>query len=447
LSLGPKPTDIEPALASSYKMVSPTDYTFTLRSGVTFHNGDPLTADDVVFSLERIVNPKQNSPYQTLYDFKSVTAPNATTVEIKLNHPQASLLSLLAQPWSGGIVDKKWMESESADALKTQENGTGPYKLESYQVGSVIKTVRFANYWDKPKPYINEVDYRDIPDESTLVQALKSGSVDMGQVTLPTNYTAVKSAGLQVGPTYPTATEWIAVNTLAGPMADLRVRQAVSLAIDRQQIMKIVGGDSGVLASIVPPGDPMGCTMSESSPYYKRDVAKAKSLLAEAGKSNLTLTVEVQSEADGAQATRALQLMKQQLSQAGITLNIQPIPFTNLVNDLTAGKWHSDMLELTSVLNADASQYLALWFAKGAASTKVNDPKLWDMMSTAVQETGGTSARKADYQNICNYVAQNVYQLNPFASAGRWDVWNSKVHGFTSDVTNTRLFLKDAWLG
>jgi len=105
------------------------------------------------------------------------------------------------------------------------------------------------------------------------------------------------------------------------------------------------------------------------------------------------------------------------------------------------------MLTLTSALNADASQYLALWFSKGAPSTKVNSPQLWDMMSSALQETKGSAARKADYQSICNYIAQNVYQIVPFASPSYWDVWSPKLHNFDADVTQTRLYLKNAWLG
>src|SRR5215469_98056 len=158
LSLGQQPGQLVPALATKWREISPTDYVFTLRQGVKFHNGDTMTPADVVYSLDRIVDPAQNSPYQTLYSFKSVTATGPDTVEIKLASPQASLLGLLAQPWSGGIVDKAWMESKSKDDLKTQENGTGPFKLTSYQIGSVIQTVRFAGYWDSPKPYLAAVN-------------------------------------------------------------------------------------------------------------------------------------------------------------------------------------------------------------------------------------------------------------------------------------------------
>ena len=444
LSLGQN-GQLEPALATSWKEVSPLEYTFTLRKDVKFHNGDVLNAADVVYSLERIVNPKQDSPYETLYELKSVTATGPDSVDIKLTAPQPSLLSLLAQPWSGGIVDKAWVATKSRNDLMTQENGTGPFKLVSYQPGSGITTARFAQYWDQPEPYLDTVVYRVIPDESTLVQALESGSIQMAQVSLPSDMQTLKGRGLDVGPSYQIGTEWMALNTLTGPLANLKVREAVSLGINREQLIQIASQGTGVLASTIPPADPNGCRMSSSSPYYAYNPTEAKQLLAASGQKNVTLTLQIQSGAT--EALQTVQLMKQQLSAIGVTLNIDVVPFNTLVNNLESGSWASDMLTLTSALNADASQYLALWFAKGSPSTKVNSPQLWDMMNSALQETKGADARKADYQNICNTIAQNVYQIVPFASPAYWDVWSSKLHNFDADVTQTRLYLKNAWLG
>ena len=444
LSLGQN-GQLEPALATSWKEVSPLEYTFTLRKNVKFHNGDVLNAADVVYSLERIVNPKQDSPYETLYELKSVTATSPDSVEIKLTAPQPSLLSLLAQPWSGGIVDQAWMETKSRNDLMTEENGTGPFKLVSYQPGAQISTARFAQYWDAPEPYLDAVDYRVIPDESTLVQALQSGSVDMGQVSLPSDMQTLKGRGLDVGPSYQIGTEWMALNTLTGPLANLKVREALSLGLNREQLIQIASQGTGVLASTIPPADPNGCQMSSSSPNYSYNPTEAKQLLAESGQKNVTLSLQIQSGAT--ESLQTVQLMKQQLSAIGITLNINVVPFNTLVNNLESGNWGSDMLTLTSALNADASQYLALWFAKGSPSTKVDSPQLWSMMNSALQETKGTAARKADYQNICNYIAQNVDQIVPFASPAYWDVWSPKLHNFDADVTQTRLYLKNAWLG
>lgn len=446
LSLSADGKTLKPGLATSWKETSPTEYVFTLRKGVQFHNGDELTPEDVVYSIERVLDPATASPYTNLYSIASVKAQGDDQVVIDLKSPQASLLRLLAQPWSSGIFDEAWMKTKTVNDLKTQENGTGPYKLVSYQEGSVIKTARFDKYWDAPKPYIDEVDYRVIPDESTLVQALTSGTVDMGQIDLPTDVAKVTGAGLSVGKAGDIGTVWMAMDTLNGPLANIDVRRAVNLAIDRKKINTIVALGKGTpYAGVVPPGDPLGCTMSASSPDYTYSPSQAKKLVAQSGESDIAISIKIQSDATA--SIQAAQLMKQELAAVGITLNIDVVPFSSLVSNILSTDWGSDMVALTSTLNADPSQYVALWFAKGSPTTHVNDPKLWSMMDAAQAETGSADKRKQDYQGICNYVAQQAYMVTPYAAPYYYDVWNSKkVEGFVSDVTQTRLLLKDAWL-
>lgn len=445
LSLSADGSEIKPGLASAYEKISDTEYLFTLREGITFHNGEPVTPQDVVYSLERVVNPDVHSPYASLYSLKSVVAEGENQVRITLAAPQASLLRLLAQPWSSGIVNKAWTESTPANVRKTQENGTGPYKLASYAEGSMIKTVAFEGYWDAPKPYIKEVNYRVIADESTLVQALKSKSVDAGQIKLPNNVETVKTSGLTVGDAAATGVQWMAMNTLTGPFTDVNVRRAFSLALDRTKIQQIATLGTGINAGIVPPGDPLGCTMDGSTPYYERSVAKAKDLLKDAEAENVTVNFKIAS--NSTVAIKAAQLMKEQVAEAGITLNIQTVAYEDMVSSVLSKDWGADMVTLTSALNADASQYVALWFTQGSATSKVNDPQLTTLMNAAKASAGSDEDRKKDYQAICDYVADNAYMVTPYAAPTVHDVWNpAKLEGYQTDVTGTRLFLKEAWI-
>jgi len=445
LSLSADGTELEPGLATEWEQVSETEYTFTLREGVTFHDGSAMTADDVVFSLQRVVDPATSSPYANLYSIDTVSANDAGQVVVTLTRPQASLLRLLAQPWSSAIVSEAWFTSKTPAEIKTQENGTGAFALESYQEGALISTVGYDGYWNAPLPYLDQVDYRLIPDESTLVQALTSGSVDMAQVQLPNNLKTLENAGIEVGDSTATGTQWMGVNTLSGPMSDINVRRAFSLALDREKIINVVTLGTGGYGGLIPSGDPLGCTMDADSPYYEHSVDKAKELLEESGLSDVTVSFKVGSNA--ATAIKAAQLMKEQVAEAGITLDIQVVPFETLVPTLLSEDWGADMIGLTSALNADPSQYAALWFAEGSTATKVDDQELWDLMETAQSENGTAEERKADYQEICDYVADNAYMFNGYAAPTTYDAWNSKVKNFTADVTNTRLFLKEAWLG
>ncbi|TYC18492.1 ABC transporter substrate-binding protein [Actinomadura syzygii] len=442
LALDTDTTTLKPAVAESWKQVSPTEYEFTLRKGVTFHDGTPVKATDVVFSLKRIVDPKTHSPYVSLYTFKDVKAVGEDKVTITLKEPQASLLHLLAQPWSAGIVSEQWTKSKSENERKTQENGTGPYKLAAYQEGSLIKTVKFAGYWDKPKPGFDAIDYRLIPDESTRVQALQSGSVDMTQVKLPKNVEALKRRGINVGPTHNVGSYWLGMNAAQGPLANEKVRKAISVGIDRQQLIKIGSQGVGELAGIVPPADPLGAAATADFPNYTYNQAEAKKLLAESGAKDVKLTVALQSEIPEILPTA--QLMKQQLSEIGIELEIKQLPFGQLVGNLLSGKWNADMIQLTAALNADASQYLALWFAKGIPSTKIDDPKLWQMMSDAVTKAKDDAERKRMYAEINRYVAERVYMVVPYAAPIAYDVWGPKLKKFEADPSGTRIFLKNS---
>lgn len=444
LSLGEDGQSVEPGLATKWKQTGDLTWVFTLRDGVKFHDGSALTADDVVFSLKRIVNPDQHSPYISLYNFKSVTASADNKVTIELGAPQASLLHLLAQPWSAGIVSKAWVEKTDPDAQKTRENGTGPFMLKEFREGSLISTVRFDDYWDKGKPYLDGVDYRLMVDESTRISAFTSGTVDMMQAGVPKNAESVKAKGFNVGPAY-NLTYWVGLNLTDGPLTNPKVRQAISVGLDREQLIEIGSQGVGELAYTVPPADPLGAPATEDTPNYKYDPDQAKQLLDESGESDITLKLILQ--ADNQTVLPTAQLMAEQLGKIGIKVDVVPTPFSTLVSNLLSGKWDADMIVLDAALNADASQYLALWFDKDSAATKVDDPKLWQMMDDAISTDGGDEDRKARYQEIGDYIAENVYQIVPYASPSAYDLWSQKVHDFNADASGTRIFLKNAWMG
>jgi len=444
LSLGEDGETLEPAIATRWKQVSPKEYRFTLRDGVTFHNGDEVTPEDVVYSLQRIVDPDQHSPYASLYRFDSIEASGDNLVTIKLSKPQSSLLHLLAQPWSAGIVDKEWMEASDPDALKTQENGTGPFRLEEFREGALISTVRYDDYWDGELPYLDGVEYRLMADESTRVQALNSGAVDMIQVGVPKNAEALESRGQEVGPNY-NLSYWVGLDVSQGPLANEKVRQAISMGIDRQQLIDIGAQGAGELSFTIPPADPLGTAATEDTPNYRYDPEAAKALLEESGETDISLKLLLQAE--NPEALPTAQLMSEQLKEIGIDLEVQQIPFSTLVSNLLSGNWGGDMIVLKAALNADASQYLALWFAKGIPSTKVDDEKLWSMMDAAISTDGGSEVRRELYQEISDYIAEKAYQIVPYASPSAIEAWSPTLYGYQADATGTRRFLKNAWMG
>ncbi|WP_235735358.1 ABC transporter substrate-binding protein [Nocardioides alcanivorans] len=440
LRLGEDGRTVEPALASDWEMKSPTVYEFQLREGVTFHDGSELTAADVVFSLERVIDPDQNSPYRSLYRIKSVTAPAEDRVVIELSRPQASLPRLLAQPWSGGIVNQKWVESVSEDEIKTQANGTGPYRLDQFKEGSTISTSAFEDYWDGA-PEIKTVEYRVMPDESTRVQALRSGAIHMTQIRLTKNKQELEKSGYEMGESYFVGSYWLALNMKEGPLSDERVRRAVSLGVDRNQLIEIGSQGSGVPSGAVPPGDPFGSDTPDDMPYYEHDVEEAKRLLAEAGAKNVKLTLAIRSDSPEKIATA--QLVKEQLAEIGVKVEIRQVEWSRLVSSILSGDWNADMVQLTAALNADPSQYLDLWFAEGGAATKVDDEALWQMMDEAVEGDLSDEERTDAYAAINHYIAEQAYILVPYASVQVWETWTPGLD-FKAEPSNTRLLLHKA---
>ncbi|GAA2405090.1 ABC transporter substrate-binding protein [Actinomadura vinacea] len=444
LELAPDGITLKPALATSWKRTSPTSYEFTLREGTRFHDGRPVKASDVVFSLKRYVDPATKSPYRALFKIKDVTASGDDKVVVTLQEPQSSLLNLLAQPWSGGIVSEQWVKSRTPNQRKIQENGTGPFRLAEFREGAFMKTVRFDGYWDQPKPYIDEVRYQVIPEEVTRVRALQSTTVDATQINIPKVTETLEKGGFEVGEPFKTGVYWLGLNTLQGPLANEKVRQAISLGIDRKQLISVGAQGSGVPSGIIPPGDPVLGGASGALPFGEYDPGRAKRLLAESGAGPVKLKMVVRSNRPDKLATA--QLITEQLSRIGVRVQITQLPFEQLVSNLLSGNWNADMVQMTSVLNADVSQYLSLWFEKTGKTTKVNDPELWRRMDDAVRNAETVEDRRRAYGDINRYVAERVYMLVPYASPVNYDAWSTRLAGFKSDATGTRRFLKDAWI-
>ncbi|MER5515411.1 ABC transporter substrate-binding protein [Streptomyces sp. NPDC002763] len=436
---------VQPGLAKSYQQVNPTTYRFTLRDGVTFHDGTKLTTDDVIFSLKRLTDPAIKSPYTQQYKIKTVTAVDGSTVEVKLSAPQPSLYNFLARPWSGAIMSRKWTTSRTGNQLKQSENGTGPFALKKWTKGVSIQLSGYRDYWEKPKPYLDSVTYRLIPDETSRVASLRSNSVQLLSFRDLRMVEDVKSTNGVTEANGPLVSSiWLNMNTLSGPLADKRVRQAFNLAIDRDTLIKTLGSGSATFGYVIPPQDPYGTTPTASDPMYQQNQDKAKDLLRAAGQSKVSIELLAPSDPAYGPDISAMELMKAQLSKVGITLNLKLVPFASIVPHVLAGDY-SDMVMMTSVLNADPSQYLDLWFAKGSPGTKVRDQHLWDLMAAAKAEENNAK-RVTLYHRLAQYIADEAYLLVPYAKAVRGEAWSDRLHGYQPDATATRLNLKNAWL-
>ncbi|MFZ5823922.1 MAG: ABC transporter substrate-binding protein [Bacillota bacterium] len=276
---------LTPQLAASHE-VSPDGltYTFKLRDA-KFHNGDPVTAEDVKFTFERLLNKQTGATfYKQLSVIDSVTAVDAKTVQVKLKAPTAPFLDYLALPESA-IISKKWSESKGG---KLSENpmGAGPYVFKEWQKGQRIVLERFKDYYEPNVPQTEKLQFDFYGDGNMRVNAIRSGDADIVEYVPWKDVPSIKAdPNLQVlggeGPFM-----GLIFNTTFKPFSDPKVRQAVAYAIDRAAVINTAfSGQGKPIFGMAVPSSSIAYDPKFDN-YFKLDVAKAKQLLAEAGYPN-----------------------------------------------------------------------------------------------------------------------------------------------------------------
>lgn len=272
-----------PELAESYEASDDgLTYTFKLRQGVTFHNGDELTAEDVKFSFDRLRAKDSGYSYGAqVEDIDSVDVLDKHTVQFKLKKRVGPFLIYMAFPGSS-IVPKKLVES--GHDLNAQPVGTGPFKFVSYQPRTAIKFERNSDYFEAGKPYFNALEYRIISDITALTNAVMSGEVNFSNEVPPKDWAAVTANPDLVGVTLEGSRyNWMLANTTKAPLDNPKVRQAISHALDREALVKgaFFGLATPILGGVVPSWNWGYADIKYVQP--NGDPEKAKALLAEAG--------------------------------------------------------------------------------------------------------------------------------------------------------------------
>jgi peptide/nickel transport system substrate-binding protein len=273
-----------PALAESWTASRDgLSYEFVLRKGVVFHNGDPLTAEDVKFSFERY----KGAAAKLLKDkVSAVEIVDSHRVRFRLKEPWADFLTFYATPATGAawIVPKKYIEKVGDEAFKRSPVGAGPYKFSSFNPGVDLVLEAHDRYWRKT-PAVKRLVWRVVPEDITRLAMLKRGEVDVAySLRGPLGEEVQRTPGLKLVPTVISATQWLDFGPLQyepkSPWADRRVRLAAALSFDKNAINQAETlGHSKPTGSVIPSAFEYALAI----PPYPYDPAQAKKLLAEAG--------------------------------------------------------------------------------------------------------------------------------------------------------------------
>ena len=313
---------MSPSLAESWTASKDgLTYEFVLRKGVRFHNGDPLTAEDVKFSFERYRGGGA-SIFKARVASVEIVDPHR--VRFRMKQPWPDFMTFYGTPATGAawIVPKKYVERVGDDGFKKAPVGAGPYKFVSYAPGVELVLEANESYWRK-SPSVKRLVFKSIPDEATRLAALKRGEIDIAYAFRgPLAEELRRSPGLTLKATQPTFTEWLVFTEQFDPKSpwnDRRVRLAANLAIDRKSINDAENlGFGRISASIIP----RDFQFSWPAPPYPYDPAQAKKLMAEAGYPRGFDAVEITTDAVYATVVEAV---GNSLQAAGIRAKVRPL--------------------------------------------------------------------------------------------------------------------------
>jgi peptide/nickel transport system substrate-binding protein len=294
-------------------------YTFFLKKGVRFHNGRPFTADDVKFVLDRARNPETKHPHAKQYeDIATIDVKDPQTVTITLKQPNAMFLYNLAR--QGSVIYPR----EAVEQQKSNPVGTGPFALARWDRGDRIVLKKNADYHVKGLPRLEQVTFRFIPDPNAALAALQAGDIDVLSFGLgPESVEVVRrSPALQVVLGETTSDVILALNNSKKPYSDVRVRRAITHAVNKDEILKgAMFGFGRVLGTNIDPLNPYFVDMAKAVPY---NPDRARQLLAEAGYPNgfdAVLRVPPQYP----YTVRTGEVLVGQLAKAGIRVALEQI--------------------------------------------------------------------------------------------------------------------------
>ncbi|GAA0372888.1 glutathione ABC transporter substrate-binding protein [Bacillus horti] len=398
--------ELQPLLAESWDQIDELTLEFTLKQGVKFHDDTDFNAEVVKANIERILDPATAS--QRLFLYEMVTEVNVIdeyTVQIVTEYPFAPLLPHLAHS-AGGMISLDAIEKDR-EAVASGQNpgshissnpvGTGYFKFDYWTTGEEVKLVRNDNYWGEHAK-VDSVTFKVVGEELTRLTELETGYVHIAEQMQPSDITRIQglpNAGLNETPQ--TSLSYIAFNTQKEPFTDVRVRQAISMAIDPAQIIDGILYGAGIPAVGPLAQSVLGYDASVTPLEY--DIEGAKALLAEAGYADgFSTTIWTN---DSATRVQTAEYLQSALRELNIDVSVEIVEWATYLEDTSAGK--HDMFILgwsTPTSDADYAMY-ALFHSKNHGSTGnrtfLTDAELDDLLDRGRQEVD-PDARLAIYK-------------------------------------------------
>jgi peptide/nickel transport system substrate-binding protein len=404
--------NLQPWIATSWETPDPLTYRFHLRTDVHFHNGKPLTAVDVKYTLDSMRNGTViTAKAASFAQIDHVDAPDAATVVIHLKQPDAALLWNLSDG-AIGIVP-----AGSGKDFAFHPVGSGPFRFVSQRQDDDVVLDRNENSW-QPRPAIARIRFNVVPDAITRALELQKGSADVciNCLTADMVYALAKEGSLQVQDAPGTNLNYISFNTQDSVLRDLRVRQAIAYSINRPLIVESLWRNRAQLAESLLPRQHWAWTGDLQQ--YPYDPAKANALLDEAGwkrgKDGVRFRLAMKTSTDETSRLLAL-ILQQQLREAGIALEVRSFEFATFYSDISKGAFQMYTLRwLGGNEDPDIFRYAydsRMFPPHGANRGKYANAQL-DALIREAGMSGDQAQRRADYVKVQQILAVELPSIN-----------------------------------
>ncbi len=431
---------IVPQLAESWDIKNGgMAYVFKLRRGVKFHDGSDFNAEIVKWNFDRMRDPALASPRRSeIAPVKDVKVLDSHTVEITLSAPFTPFLSVLSDR-AGMMVSRAAVEKYKDDFARNPV-GTGPFRFVEWVKDDHMTLKRFDGYWEKGLPYLDEIIYRPIPDSSVRFTAMRTGQTDFLHQIHPKDVSAAKAGrGLKVSEIPSLWWEAIRLHTQAGPFANRALRQALWYAVDRSVIHRVVYYHQGGIA-----WGPFPASMwaqDRDFTDWKRDLAKAKTKLAEGGMpSGFAFTIKGWNQPTHIQE---LQIIQAQLKEIGVDMRIELLEFGKLLADFSSQNFVALLLGWSGRPDPDGNAHVFLHSKGSQNNGRYQNPKMDELLDRARSESD-QAKRKVFYTQVTRLAAEDAPYIWLHHDA-EIKVWADYVKGF-EHFSDGMIRLKGVWL-
>lgn len=425
---------MEPALAESWEISDDNlTWTFILRDGVKFHNGRDLVAQDVVYSFERIIAEGLNG--WRFGAVESITAPDDSTVVMTLTQPSPNLMVSIAGFKGMAIIPE---EIVTDGTIGTTPVGTGPFRFVSQSPDEGIILEKNPDYWRASEglPKLDGIQFVQIPDASTKLTALRTGEVHWIDAVPPQDIESLSGEdGITVGRVPGGDYHYFALNENREPFNDVRVRQAIAMAINRDEIaLAAQFGAATANQTAIPASN--AAWYYDYAPYASADIAGAQALLDEAGVSNLEIEFLVTS--DFPETVVQAEVIAAELAALGITVVINDVDFSTWLDLEGSGEFDAFMLSWIGNIDPDDFYYAQHHSTGGFNFQGYSNAEVDQLLDGARVETD-QAARKALYDQAAKLIvdeASYIYLYNP----DNINAWRDEVGGYSTRGDNAIRF-------